>query len=56
MIGERTRAGLSTVHKWGVAIGRTRALTPDQILLAEAMTARRGEHEEMSEGAGSKSG
>ncbi len=39
MICERTRAGLSAAHKRGVAIGRPRALTPEQILIAEAMTA-----------------
>ena len=39
MIRERTRAGLVAAHKRGVAIGRPRALTPEQILMAEAMTA-----------------
>ena len=39
MIRERTRAGLADAHKRGVAIGRPRALTPEQILMAEAMTA-----------------
>ena len=39
MIRERTRAGLAAAHKRGVAIGRPRALTPEQILIAEAMTA-----------------
>ena len=39
MIRECTRAGLATAHKRGVAIGRPRALTPEQILMAEAMTA-----------------
>ena len=39
MIRERTRAGLAAAHKRGVAIGRPRALTPEQILMAEAMTA-----------------
>ena len=39
MIGERTRAGLAAAHKRGVAIGRPRALTPEQILMAKAMTA-----------------
>ena len=33
------RAGLAAAHKRGVAIGRPRALTPEQILMAEAMTA-----------------
>ena len=31
-------AGLAAAHKRGVAIGRPRALTPEQILMAEAMT------------------
>ena len=39
MIRERTSAGLAAAHKRGVAIGRPRALTPEQILMAEAMTA-----------------
>ena len=39
MIRERTRAGLAAAHKRGVAIGRPRALTPEQILMAKAMTA-----------------
>ena len=39
MIRERTRAGLVAAHKRGVAIGRPRALTPEQILMAKAMTA-----------------
>ena len=39
MIRERTSAGLPAAHKRGVAIGRPRALTPEQILMAEAMTA-----------------
>ncbi len=39
MIRERTRAGLAAAHKRGVAIGRPRALTPEQILIAKAMTA-----------------
>ena len=39
MIGERTRAGLAAAHKRGGAIGRLRALTPEQILMAKAMTA-----------------
>ena len=39
MIRERTRAGLAAAHKRGVAIGQPRALTPEQILMAEAMTA-----------------
>ena len=39
MIRERTRAGLAAAHKRGVAIGRPRALTPVQILMAKAMTA-----------------
>ena len=39
MIRERTRAGLAAAHKRGVAIGRPRALTPEQILMAAAMTA-----------------
>ena len=39
MIRERTRVGLAAAHKRGVAIGRPRALTPEQILMAEAMTA-----------------
>ena len=39
MIRERTSAGLAAAHKRGVAIGRPRALTPQQILMAEAMTA-----------------
>ena len=34
-----TSAGLAAAHKRGVAIGRPRALTPEQILMAEAMTA-----------------
>ena len=38
MIRERTSAGLAAAHKRGVAIGRPRALTPEQILMAEAMT------------------
>ena len=38
MIRERTRAGLAAAHKRGVAIGRPRALTPEQILMAKAMT------------------
>ena len=33
-------AGLAAAHKRGVAIGRPRALTPEQILVTEAMTAR----------------
>ena len=32
MIRELTRAGLAAAHKRGVAIGRPRALTPEQIL------------------------
>ena len=32
-------AGLVAARKRGVAIGRPRALTPEQILMAEAMTA-----------------
>ena len=32
-------AGLAAAHKRGVAIGRPRALTPEQILMAQAMTA-----------------
>ena len=32
-------AGLAAAHKRGVAIGRPRALTSEQILMAEAMTA-----------------
>ena len=40
MIRERTSAGLAAARKRGVAIGRPRALTPEQILMAEAMTAR----------------
>ena len=39
MIRERTSAGLAAAHKRGVASGRPRALTPEQILMAEAMTA-----------------
>ena len=39
MIRERTSAGLAAARKRGVAIGRPRALTPEQILMAEAMTA-----------------
>ena len=39
MIRERTRAGLAAAYKRCVAIGRPRALTPEQILMAEAMTA-----------------
>ena len=39
MIRERTSAGLAAAHKRGVAIGRPQALTPEQILMAEAMTA-----------------
>ena len=39
MIRERTRAGLAAAHKRGGAIGRPRALTPEQILMAKAMTA-----------------
>ena len=39
MIRERTRAGLAAAHKRGGAIGRLRALTPEQILMAKAMTA-----------------
>ena len=39
MIRERTRASLAAAHKRGVAIGRPRALTPEQILMAETMTA-----------------
>ena len=39
MIRERTRAGLAAAHKRCVAIGWPRALTPEQILMAEAMTA-----------------
>ena len=39
MIRERSSAGLAAAHKRGVAIGRPRALTPEQILMAEAMTA-----------------
>ena len=39
MIRERTRAGLAAAHKRGVSIGRPRALTPEQILMAKAMTA-----------------
>ena len=39
MIRERTSAGFAAAHKRGVAIGRPRALTPEQILMAEAMTA-----------------
>ena len=39
MIRERTSAGLAAAHKRGVAIGRPSALTPEQILMAEAMTA-----------------
>ena len=39
MIRERTSAGLAAAHKRGVAIGRPRALTPERILMAEAMTA-----------------
>ena len=39
MIRERTSAGLAAAHKRGVAIGRPRALTPEQILMAQAMTA-----------------
>ena len=39
MIRERTRAGLAAAHKRGVVIGRPRALTPEQVLMAEAMTA-----------------
>ena len=39
MIRERTSAGLAAAHKRGVAIGRPRALKPEQILMAEAMTA-----------------
>ena len=35
MIRERTSAGLAAAHKRGVAIGRPRALTPEQILMAE---------------------
>ena len=38
IIRERTSAGLAAAHKRGVAIGRPRALTPEQILMAEAMT------------------
>ena len=33
------RAGLAAAHKRGGAIGRLRALTPEQILMAKAMTA-----------------
>ena len=39
MIRERISAGLAAAHKRGVAIGRPRALTPEQILMAKAMTA-----------------
>ena len=39
MIRELTRAGLAAAHKRGGAIGRPRALTPEQILMAKAMTA-----------------
>ena len=39
MIRERTTADLAAAHKRGVAIGRPRALTPEQIPMAEAMTA-----------------
>ena len=39
MIRERTSAGLAAARKRGVAIGRPRALTPEQILVTEAMTA-----------------
>ena len=35
MIRERTSAGLAAARKRGVAIGRPRALTPEQILMAE---------------------
>ena len=38
-IDTTTPAGLAAAHKRGVAIGRPRALTPEQILMAEAMTA-----------------
>ena len=37
--GEGSRRSLAAAHKRGVAIGRPRALTPEQILMAEAMTA-----------------
>ena len=39
MIRERTSAGIAAARKRGVAIGRPRALTPEQILMAEVMTA-----------------
>ena len=39
MIRERTSAGLAAARKRGAAICRSRALTPEQIRMAEAMLA-----------------
>ena len=39
LIRERTKAGLAAARRRGVAIGRPRALTPEQIRMAAAMMA-----------------